>query len=201
MFRLLPLGVATAAVPPPFGSIICILLRHFNHCHVLSHRILLRHFNHCHVLPHRIHKPPFRPTPFPLSWQLLPRHPSPNIPVIFPPYMSIPPQAHLSCFIPKPSHLRRPSNLLIPDTGCVLSILVTANEKRNIFNSATSISASCLFVSATISDPYNIAGLTATLYTFLPLSLVLAYLWFHSNLVKCLIDSKHPHLSLYHAYL
>ena len=48
----------------------------------------------------------------------------------------------------------------------ILSILVTPNENRNIFNSATSISASCLFVSATVSNPYNIAGLTATLYIF-----------------------------------
>ena len=48
----------------------------------------------------------------------------------------------------------------------ILSILVTPNENRSIFNSATSISASCLFVSATVSNPYNIAGLTATLYTF-----------------------------------
>ena len=48
----------------------------------------------------------------------------------------------------------------------ILSILVTPNENRNIFNSATSISACCLFVSATVSNPYNIAGLTATLYTF-----------------------------------
>ena len=48
----------------------------------------------------------------------------------------------------------------------ILSILVTPNENRNIFNSATSISASCLFVTATVSNPYNIAGLTATLYTF-----------------------------------
>ena len=48
----------------------------------------------------------------------------------------------------------------------IVSILVTLNENRNIFNSATSISASCLFVSATVFNPYNIAGLTATLYTF-----------------------------------
>ena len=48
----------------------------------------------------------------------------------------------------------------------ILSILATPNENRNIFNSATSISASCLFISATVSNPYNIAGLTATLYTF-----------------------------------
>ena len=48
----------------------------------------------------------------------------------------------------------------------ILSILVTPNENRNIFNFATSISVSCLFVSATVSNPYNIAGITATLYTF-----------------------------------
>ena len=48
----------------------------------------------------------------------------------------------------------------------ILTILVTPNENRNIFNSATSTSASCLFVSASVSNPYIIAGLTATLYTF-----------------------------------
>ena len=32
----------------------------------------------------------------------------------------------------------------------ILSILVTPNENRNIFNSATSIFASCIFVSATV---------------------------------------------------
>ena len=48
----------------------------------------------------------------------------------------------------------------------ILPILVTPNENRNIVNSATSISVSCLSVSATVSNPYNIAGLTATLYTF-----------------------------------
>ena len=44
----------------------------------------------------------------------------------------------------------------------ILSIRVTPNANHNIFNSATSISASCLFVSVTVSNPYNIAGLTAT---------------------------------------
>ena len=51
-FRLLLLGVATKEFPSPFCSIICIVLYHFNHCHVLSHRI---------------RKPPFRPSLFPLS--------------------------------------------------------------------------------------------------------------------------------------
>ena len=146
-FRLFPSGVATADFPSPVVPIFCILLRHFN----LSL-----------VLFHHIHKPPSWPSPFPLSWQLHPQHPSPNIPIIFPPYMSIPPQSRLSCFLSKPSHLCCPSDVLIPD----FAILVTPNENRNIFNSATSISASCLFVSATVSNPYNVAGFTATLYTF-----------------------------------
>ena len=36
-FLLLPSGVTTADFPSPFGPILCILLGHFNHCHVLSH--------------------------------------------------------------------------------------------------------------------------------------------------------------------
>ena len=52
-FRLLPSRVATADFPCPFGPIFCILLRHFNHCHVLFHGF---------------RKPSFRPSPFPLSW-------------------------------------------------------------------------------------------------------------------------------------
>ena len=48
----------------------------------------------------------------------------------------------------------------------ILSILVTPYENRNIFNSATSISASCLFISATVSNPHNITGSIATLCSF-----------------------------------
>ena len=46
----------------------------------------------------------------------------------------------------------------------IVSILVSHNGNWNTFNSATSISASCLFVNATVCNPYNIAGLTAILY-------------------------------------
>ena len=67
-FRLFPSGVVTADFPSPVVSIFCIC-----------------HFKVSHVLSHRIHKPPFRTFPFPLSWQLHPQHPSPNIPIIFPP--------------------------------------------------------------------------------------------------------------------
>ena len=81
----------------------------------------------------------------------------------------------------------------------MLSILVTpTNEKnRNIFNSATSIFASCLFVSATVSNPYNIAGLTATLYTF-PFTLAGTHLsdhsW-HSSLVSFIEIISHDNQS------
>ena len=88
-FRLFPSGIATADFPSPVVPIFCILLRHLN----LSHALF-----------HHIHKPPFWPSPFPLSWQLHPQHPSPNIAIIFPPYMTIPPQSCLSCFLSKPSH-------------------------------------------------------------------------------------------------
>ena len=69
-FRLFPSGVVTAYFPSPVVPINCIFLRHFNVSHVLFHHI---------------HKPHFWPSPFPLSWQLHPQHPSPNIPIIFPP--------------------------------------------------------------------------------------------------------------------
>ena len=38
-------------------------------------------------------------------WQLHPQHRSANIPIIFPPYISKPPQSCLLCFFSKPSHL------------------------------------------------------------------------------------------------
>ena len=77
-FRLLPSTVATADFPSQFGPNFCILLRHFNHCHVLSHRI---------------HKRPFYPSPLPLSWEFHPQHPSPNIPITFPQNFSNPTQS------------------------------------------------------------------------------------------------------------
>ncbi|TRY93180.1 hypothetical protein DNTS_006306 [Danionella cerebrum] len=46
------------------------------------------------------------------------------------------------------------------------SFLIYPRLNLNIFISATSISASCLFLTATVSNPYIIAGLTTVLYTF-----------------------------------
>ncbi|XP_029987506.1 deleted in malignant brain tumors 1 protein-like [Sphaeramia orbicularis] len=48
---------------------------------------------------------------------------------------------------------------------CVPSILITAKENINIFSSPTSISASCLFISAAVSKLFNITCLSTTLYT------------------------------------
>ena len=58
---LLPSRIAMSDFTSPCAAITCILPRHFNHCHVISH---------C------IHKPHCMPFPFPLSWQLHPQHPS-----------------------------------------------------------------------------------------------------------------------------
>ncbi|KAF7711442.1 hypothetical protein HF521_000453 [Silurus meridionalis] len=45
----------------------------------------------------------------------------------------------------------------------ILFILVNSNENLNIFSSATSSSSSCLLLNATVSKPYNIAGLTTVI--------------------------------------
>ena len=77
-FRLFSSRVATVDFPSPFGPNFCILLRHLTHCHVLTH---------C------IHKPPFRFSSIP---DTRPQYHSPNIPIMFPPYMSKPPPSYLS---------------------------------------------------------------------------------------------------------
>ena len=97
--------------------------------------------------------------------------------------MSIPPQ---SCLVFSPYGPTCVFPLMY--SFLILSILVTPN--RNIFNSAISIS--CIF-----SNPYNIAGLTATLYTF-PLSLAdirlsqLDHSWHYSSPIpSCLYSLLH----------
>ena len=73
-------------------------------------------------------------------------------------------------------HLSLPSLLFIPNRSTltvflmysflILSFLVTPIANFNIFIAATSISSTCFFVTATVSSPYTIAGLTTELYTF-----------------------------------
>ena len=48
----------------------------------------------------------------------------------------------------------------------ILSFLVTPIANLKIFISATVISSTCFFVTATVSSSYTIAGLTTELYTF-----------------------------------
>ena len=75
-----------------------------------------------------------------------------------------------------PYHLTLPSLTFIPNRSTltvllmysflILSFLVTPIANLNIFISATSISSTYFFVTATVSSPYTIAGLSTELYTF-----------------------------------
>ena len=72
---------------------------------------------------------------------------------------------------PQPAllHLHsQPSTLTVPlmYSFLILSFLVTPIANLNIFISATSIFFTCFFVTATVSSPYTIAGLTTELYAF-----------------------------------
>ena len=66
-------------------------------------------------------------------------------------------------FIPNRSIL----TLLLMYSFLILFFLVIPIANLNIFISATSISFTCFFVTATVSSLYTIAGLTTELYTFL----------------------------------
>ena len=66
-------------------------------------------------------------------------------------------------FIPNRSTLK----VLLMYSFLILSFLVNSIANLNIFISATSISFIFFFVTATVSSPYTIAGLTIELYTFL----------------------------------
>ena len=75
-----------------------------------------------------------------------------------------------------PYHLSLSSLIFIPNRSTltvllmcsflILSFLVSPIANLSIFISATSISSTCFFVTATVSSPYTIAGLTTKLYTF-----------------------------------
>ena len=75
-----------------------------------------------------------------------------------------------------PFHLSLPSLIFIPNRCTltvslmylflILSFLVTPIANLNVFISATSVSSTSFFATATVSSPYTIAGLTIKLYTF-----------------------------------
>ena len=83
------------------------------------------------------------------SWSLL---------MTYPYHLSLP----FLIFIPNRSTL----TILLMCLFLILSFLVTPIANLSIFISATSISSTCFFVTATVSSPYTIAGLTTELYTF-----------------------------------
>ena len=133
-FRLLPSRVATTDFTSPCVPFFCTLLRDFLHSHSLSDRI---------------HKPPSRPSPFPLSWQFHPQHPSLNM--------------YTSSFLhTRTNHLSLASRVVSkPSHQCavplmysflILSILVTPNENLQRCHLRL-----CLpfFVSATVSNPLH----------------------------------------------
>ena len=75
-----------------------------------------------------------------------------------------------------PYHLSLPYLIFIPNRSTltvllmysflILSFLITPIANLNIFISVTSISSTYFFVTATVSSPYTIVGLTTELYTF-----------------------------------
>ena len=81
-----------------------------------------------------------------------------------------------SLFMTCPYHLSLPSLIFIANHSTltvllmcsflILFFLVTPIANLNIFISATSIFCTCFFVTATVSSPYTIAGLTIELSTF-----------------------------------
>ncbi|KAI5089826.1 NK-tumor recognition protein isoform X1 [Silurus meridionalis] len=137
-------GVATADHPSPHHPVL---------------HICLFHTNYLHVFPHHIHEPPPWPSFFPPTWWLHPQHSSTNIIHVPPLHMAKPSQSRLPHLVTKTSYMRCP----LINSFLILSILVTSNENLNIFSSATSSSTSCPLLNATVSNPYNIAGLTTVL--------------------------------------
>ena len=103
-----------------------------------------------------------------------------------------------------PYHLSLPSLIFIPNCSTlmvllmcsflILSFLVTPIANLNIFISATFISSTCFFVTATVSSPYTIAGITTELYTF-PFTLAGNLLW--QIIPDTLLHLFHPACTLF----
>ena len=113
-----------------------------------------------------------------------------------------------SLLITCPYHLSLPSLIFIPNRSTltvllmcsflILSFLVTPIANCSIFISASSISSTCSFVTATVSSPYTIAGLTTKLYTF-PFTLAVNLL---SQITSdILLHPFHPACTLFFASL
>ncbi|KAI5098583.1 protein unc-13-like A isoform X6 [Silurus meridionalis] len=120
--------------------------------------ICLFHTNYLHFFPYHIHKPPPCSLSFPPSWCLHPQHSPTDIPHVPPLHMSKPSQSHLPHLVSKTSYMRCPSNKLISNP-----VHPHHSQHLKIFSSATSSSTFCLLLNATVSNPYNISGLTTVL--------------------------------------
>ena len=107
-----------------------------------------------------------------------------------------------------PYHHSLPSLIFIPNRSTlivllmysflILPFLVTPIANLIIFISITSSSSTCFFVTATVSSPYTIAGLTTELYTF-PftlagnlLSQITPDTFFHSFYLACTLFFTSP---------
>ena len=134
-----PLRIVTVDSTFPLPSIQCIFFSDLYHLQILSD---------C------IHEPS-------VAWQFHGEHLSSN--VLFLASFTCPNYLSLASLVLSPKHF----TCAVPQmySFLILSILVTPNENLNIFSSVTSNSASCFFVNAAISKPYNNDGLTTVLYT------------------------------------
>ena len=132
-----------------------------------GHSVLSSFKPFCLQHPSPSHQLPLKNLLFGLPLLLFPGN---SISIIFLPTYS------WSLLMTCPYHLSLPSLIFISNRSTltvllmysflILSFLVTPIANLNIFISATSISSTCFFVTATVSSPYTIAGLTTELYTF-----------------------------------
>ena len=150
VFRLFPSVVVTADFPSPVVPILSILFRHFNISHVLFHHI---------------HTPPFHVSSF----------------------LAVPPSASLSQYTYHISSVHVQTTSVLPlvfslqtvppvpgmFSFLILSILVTPNENRNIFNSDISVVLSCLLLFRTLH--YSVQSCSCILNPPLSPPLLLAF--------------------------
>ena len=78
--------------------------------------IILRHFNHCLVLSHRIHRPILMPSRFEFTGSSILSILFPNKLILFPPYVQTTSVLPVVFFLSKPSHLCCPSGVLTGKT-------------------------------------------------------------------------------------
>ena len=113
-----------------------------------------------HVFSRQIHPPSPWPSSIPSTWHRHLHHPFSHVAFFSPFHVSI--QRSLAFRSLSPSFAIFAVTLTY--LFLILSFLITPSAHLTIFNSATSIFPTCLFVTATISIPLSMAGLTTLLY-------------------------------------